>query len=277
MLTLLLLALLGLCCLVHSTEEYFAICTCAKYEEDIGEWLQYHLLMGTAKIYLFDNSGPEYKIIEEAAKPWVEKKRVVYERMSKPEPQRESYEKCHTLHRHKHTFMAFFDVDEYIVLANQTAAIPTVLRDYETFGALALNWVEYGSSGLLARPAGGGVIAHYHKCHPHKHVKLIINTSHFSSGKFLNPHQAKLDEGFFTVNEKYHKVNSHVTKDTHYSKIYLHHYVLKSAEDFARKSNRGSGWRPDRLGKSWTFFRDVDLAAQDECAVLKMPETERKQ
>lgn len=44
--------------------------------------------------------------------------------------------------------MAFIDVDEFLMLRDGTPDMPALLRDYEQYGGLAVNWIMFGSSGL---------------------------------------------------------------------------------------------------------------------------------
>lgn len=91
--------------------------------------------------------------------------------------------------RHRHRWLGFIDTDEFVVLHDGTgngstaaavgSAGPTgagnaadckpdirhLLMEYEGFGALALNWVMFGSNGHLQRPRGG-VLINYHECLP---------------------------------------------------------------------------------------------------------------
>ena len=87
--------------------------------------------------------------------------------------------------RHKHRWLGFLDVDEFVVLhtaadaadtetqqdATEAQARPDIralLSQYEAFGGLALNWVMFGSNGHLQRPRGG-VLVSYHACLPLQH------------------------------------------------------------------------------------------------------------
>lgn len=45
-----------------------------------------------------------------------------------------------------HQWMGFIDTDEFVVLKNESESLAGVLRDYEGYGALALNWRMFGSS-----------------------------------------------------------------------------------------------------------------------------------
>ncbi|PSC70639.1 glycosyltranserase family 2 [Micractinium conductrix] len=45
----------------------------------------------------------------------------------------------------------FTDVDEFVVISDGTPDLPTLLRDYEGYGALASTWRMFGSNGHLTR------------------------------------------------------------------------------------------------------------------------------
>ena len=45
---------------------------------------------------------------------------------------------------------AFIDADEFLVINDDTADLPTLLRDYEQHGGLAVSMLLFGSSGHKA-------------------------------------------------------------------------------------------------------------------------------
>ena len=60
------------------------------------------------------------------------------------------YQLCTLDYGHLHQWMAFIDSDEFLVFMNpenDTAAdnLPALLREYEAFGGLAVNWRTFGS------------------------------------------------------------------------------------------------------------------------------------
>lgn len=76
--------------------------------------------------------------------------------------------------------VGFIDVDEFLMLSNSSETIDTLLRDYEGFGGLAVNWRMFGSSGHVARPPNG-TLQSYTACSTpdnvqNTHVKSFVNT-----------------------------------------------------------------------------------------------------
>ena len=69
--------------------------------------------------------------------------------------------------RAKHQWMAFIDVDEFLVIRNSTVtSLPQLLREYTDFGGLAVNWqVILDIKPLCFRtPAGPAVEDPTFKC-----------------------------------------------------------------------------------------------------------------
>lgn len=106
-----------------------------------------------------------------------------------------AYNDCLMRHRYRHKFIAFIDVDEFIVLQQQHTEpagrsgsdgggaarqdINQFMRQYEQYGGLAINWLMFGSSGHKEQPAGG-VLLNYQDCLPvgsveNRHVKVGFN------------------------------------------------------------------------------------------------------
>eukprot|EP01031_Cornospumella_fuschlensis_P029960 gene29960-36184_t len=276
-----LLLVIHLALAAYHTDEYLAICAVGKFEVDIVEWVEYHYRLGVQKFYIFDNSPREYLQMLKDVHPYIMRRVVQYARISNQtlaQPQKLAYHTCHKYYRHKHQFMAFIDMDEFVVVTQPTLSLATLLRRYEPYGALALTWMMFSSSGRLSKPPGG-VIQHYFKCYRATHVKLIVNMQRFKSGKFLNPHEAVLDKGYPAVTEKFLPVTTFQTRkgENSFDLVYLNHYVTKSAEDFANKNARGAGWAADKKGKRWSFFEDEVRRANLTCPVLQMPAPNSRQ
>ena len=47
--------------------------------------------------------------------------------------------------------MAFIDADEFFVIKDGTPSLPALLREYEGFGGLAVNWQVGPASALISR------------------------------------------------------------------------------------------------------------------------------
>ena len=59
---------------------------------------------------------------------------------------------------------AFIDADEFLVPMDGTPDLPTLLRDYERYGGLAVNWRMFGSNGHQERQ--NDTLTSYTACFP---------------------------------------------------------------------------------------------------------------
>ena len=93
--------------------------------------------------------------------------------------------------------MAFIDADEFIIIKDGTADLPTLLQDYWKFGGLGVFWVVFGSSGHINRPAAGA-LGSYYMCgigSASVHCTLCAQGAHFRTGRLHSCHlQSRFDK-----------------------------------------------------------------------------------
>ena len=255
----------------EARSQYFAICVSAKDQhEDIHEWLQHHERLGAGKIYVFDDSSNPPML--DQLKHFIESGLVEYHfigqsnHSSISRPQLYVYDQCIARYRARHQFIAFIDVDEFIFLRDPSVAnLPALLHEYEDQGGLAVNWVQFGSSGHIHRPHGG-TLANFWKCiplqHPENlHVKTIANTLYVDRASG-DPHHFLYHEGKTAVNEKFEIVEGPRSSHHAISRVALHHYVTKSRDEYQKKIERGSAMKNF---KTIEFFDKVETDAVEEC------------
>jgi hypothetical protein len=255
---------------------YFAICAVIKDEIDLHEWISYHHRMGCGHFYLHDNS-PKNGSVKSAnvqLKDFIDRKIVTLKDIADlAAPQLGVYHRCIRQHRLKHQFIGMIDGDEFIV-TRDGCSIPSVLRSFEGYGGLTLNWMMFGSSGHIKRPSGG-ILQNYRNCTMFDHVKSIVNTN-YAVSHFGNPHRFHYSHGKYAVDSDFLKVDSHVNvpRPSLYKTIYLNHYHLKSLEDFNRNRKRGraSTTAPSPNPKNDQYFVNLDKLMKTVCPVLYIPE-----
>eukprot|EP00891_Asterochloris_glomerata_P005717 jgi/Astpho2/5717/e_gw1.00079.119.1_t len=252
-------------------EQYLALCLAAKDQHlDLREWLDHHLALGVSKIYLFDDHSDPPML--PAVTSYVEAGLVNYhyvQHFSHPSNRTQLYvyDYCIEHFRHQHTWIAFIDIDEFFVLRGTAAgsSLPAFLRQYEGYGGLAVHWRVFGSSGHIVRP-GGSLLGSFHRCLPadqehNQHVKTIANTRHVVHVG-LDPHHCVYQPPYTAVNELGLPVlgarGVHPTTDH----IALHHYALKSLQEYEAKMARGSAMKNH---KTMEFFNDIDSLATENC------------
>ena len=254
---------------MSNIESYFAICAVVKNErqEDLREWVEYHYKMGCGKFYIHDNGDiPVAPFLQD----YIDQKLVVVKDRKDPAPQLSVYHRCIRNYRTLHRWIGFIDADEFIV-TKDTCSIPSVLKKYEEYGGLTLNWRMFGSSGHVTRPPGG-TIAHYWACHDYAHVKTIANTEYAVSHKG-NPHLCHYSHGKYSVDTDFWQVSNpnNLPRPTLYEIIYLHHYHLKSKEDFDRNRKRGRASTTEPHKKNDEYFQRFDERCTRNCSILPMP------
>ena len=245
-----------------------SLCATVCNELDLPEWLDHHRRQGIGAFYLFDHGSlpplPNYAYDALAAGD------VRYEYFNNVTsgqwPLTAVYDTCIERFAHRHAWMAFIDADEYIILRQPQQTLPDLLQQFRPFGGLAINWRMFGSSNHSVRPPGR-VVDNYVQCFPAhadngRHVKVIANTAHLR-GAGPDPHSFVYAPGYFAVNEKHQPVHGAFSVTVSITDVVLHHYSIKSWEDFLRKRARGEAHGGGRKWRS--FFDEVNRDATELC------------
>ncbi|CAF3356945.1 unnamed protein product [Rotaria socialis] len=254
------------------TGEYVAFCVVVRNQHnDLPEWLQHHYFHhNIRRFYIMDdNSYPPHYLSQNFGIP---REAITHRYLQNVTTaiQHGVYNICHEDYGTKHQWIALFDVDEFLEV-RLPATLNTFLKKHENAGGVGVNWQIYGSSGHLTRPTAG-VRKSYFKCisdesNPHNtHIKTISNTAYFL-GMDGNPHTVLLNKGKTTVDEHGKPIPGNgpcrvpVTKDI----ILLHHYVLKSKEEYVEKMLRGSA---NRNKKDWNFWNHIEMYSNASCTSM---------
>ena len=122
-----------------------ALCGIVKDAEAyLDEWTDYYFGLGFHTIYLVDNSQ------DHELQNWQDRRRNSgYSVRVVPKPgthrQMYSYHMCAAEFKDNHAYMAFFDVDEYLVLKKHDT-VDDFLRDHLPGGALQISWYIFGTN-----------------------------------------------------------------------------------------------------------------------------------
>lgn len=172
----------------------------------VTEWIEYHYHLGVSKIYMYDNLSREplvHKIM-----PYIQSGLIEYAYVNDTvnadgitDTQLYYYEKCLLHYGTYHDWIAFIDVDEFIIVKNQSKSIPDILQSYESYGGIGLNWMMMGSSGYINRPLNGGVLGSYTKCVPNAHVKSIVRPR-YTTGRGMTVHVFTHTDGYAVVDTR---------------------------------------------------------------------------
>lgn len=215
------------------------ICCIAKDETPyLKEWVEYHLSIGVQYFVIYDNNS--IIPIRETLVEYIKKGGVaVIDCPITSRPQLRAYNHClfHMCERTK--WIIYIDVDEFIIL-NKHNQISDLLKEYDSFGGLSLNWKLYNAGGHVTKPKES-VMEAYKECLPfsslvNKHVKTILQPRH--TLVMGSPHHALYIDGNYSVNENYRCVPS-AFSDFSNDVAHINHYYTKSYEEWLHKIGRG--------------------------------------
>ena len=249
----------------------------------IAEWIEYHRLVGVTKFYIYDNGSEDN--LTEVLRPYIDSGVVSYTFYpGVPCPQVKAYNEAIREYRNKAKWIAFIDIDEFIVpMIDKTrqdktrqdktrqdktsyTSIIDVLNEVETrykhkwqFAALAVNWVIYGYSGHETKPEGLVIENYTESAGIIKCVKVIVNPRTvlrfyihhaihfwFVSERHMNMKPAKL--------MKWSDDADNITK------IRINHYATKSYQEYARRRKKNAAGH----GNPLYFFPTPPLSGEEE-------------
>jgi hypothetical protein len=220
-------------------EQYLSIVAIVKDEAlYILEWLEYHLIVGVEKFYIYDNGSTDN--LKEVLDPYIKDGIVEYIYFPGKLRQLPAYNDAVRRFRDKSFWIAFIDLDEFIVpVKNKT--IPDFLHDFEDVPGIEVNWVLYGSGGHKEKTIG--LVMERFKDHDiwDSHYNRTVKSIHNPRCVFhLNSHVADYICGEQSVDtNKKKNIYGSFDRPSLYDKLRINHYFLKSYEEFLAKVNKG--------------------------------------
>lgn len=222
--------------------ERIALCGIVRNEiRCVIEWLAHHKALGFTDFLIYDNASTDgtsdlLQALDEAGElihlPWPHEVGA--------RPQRLAYE-----HARRHSdadWIAFFDADEFLALKADAGIGDFLSRFGPDVGAVAVNWVVFGSGGEERyRPAP--VVERFTDALPagavrNRTVKAIGRRERLAG---TGIHRVSVAEGRYVMPSGREAVFDGLTAvvEPEVSVAVLHHYAVKSAEEFAEKRARG--------------------------------------
>ncbi|MDY0253293.1 MAG: glycosyltransferase family 92 protein [Tenuifilaceae bacterium] len=235
---------------------YLTICAIAKNEGAyFKEWIDWHVAQGVQKFYIYNNESTDNTV--EVLQPYIDSGLIEYNYIVGKRKQTAAYNDCLARHRYDSRWIAFIDLDEFIVPI-KAKTIPEFLKDFEGFPAVEINWLCYGSGGAKTRKPGGVMErfrSHSHpSCELNRHVKSIVNPR--LALNFLSSHHPTLLSGC-AVDTNGNKVRKYFfQREPLHDTIRINHYAVKSFEEFLEKKARGRGMSLSQRGLD--YFEKFD-------------------
>ena len=233
-----------------------SICAIARLENKyIKEWVDYHLSIGFAHVYLYDNNrdGEEriFNVIDTDGKYHNSVTIIPFHHVSLW-PQMQAYADCWK--RFKFDWMLFIDADEFFTFGKDWKEVhniqPFVHKYEKDWDAILLNWMCYGDNGHLVY-SDSPLTKRFSKPLPlllsatnmwgkqpiNGHVKTIVR--HDCDFQVSNPHVGTGNyrvcnaDGIEVKNEPWQSVQT-------YRNAYLRHYYTKTIQEYVEhKVKRG--------------------------------------
>ena len=237
----------------------------------IDEWVDYNLAIGFEKIYIYDNSE-DFEL-----QSWYEKQdqtRVDVKHFPGQVKQVPAYHDCITRIKWEdpkgpmHKWLAFIDLDEFIVL-KQHENILELLEDKaegQDVGGLALNWYMFGYDNQIKyKPIPMTKRFQTRDKGINQHVKVILRTDLIGKGgSFRNSHAYKYNKASIATVDttgKRLEEDPWFNIDGPSDVAVIHHYHTKSLEEYVSRCARG---RADMRQRS-----DKEAACRSEEEILE--------
>lgn len=235
---------------------YLAMCAIAKNEgRYLQEWVEYHNLQGVEKFYIYDNESTDNT--REVLQPYVNKGLVEYIFFPGLKMQLKAYKDCVKRHKRDAQYIAFIDIDEFIVPVKHNT-IPEYLQSLGRISGVQINWIVYGSGGAQKRVDGFVIDRFRDHSLPNDplnhHVKTIANPRRIIT--FFSAHRPLILLGKYVDADGNRIKESFWTRPQTNSQIRVNHYAIKSYEEFLEKRSRGRA-RFNRI-RGLSFFDKYD-------------------
>ena len=249
---------------------YLALCCIARDEDPfLKEWLAYHALMGVEHFYIYDHCSKNP--IRQALGSFADDSRVTVRRVAGEKMQIPAYDDCLRSFGGDCRWIGFLDLDEF-VLPMRDNDLRVLLSEFESYGGLAATWHLFGSSGHLRRPEGP-VIKNYLQAFAVQdsyHVKCFVQPARTIQA--LGPHTFRYGPEHFCVNEDHYPVSP--TCPCTFSSgrlVRVHHYFLRSQQDFEEKVRRGRADSDDpaKNHRMDMFYNSIAVPCVEDAAIQR--------
>ncbi len=228
-----------------------SVCAILKDEAPyLIEWLEFHKIAGVERFYLYDNNSTDNPL--DVVRPYIQSKEVVWHEWPLRPGQVQAYNHCLKTYRHESEWMAFIDLDEFLVPTEQDD-LKNVLDEFTEFPAVAVNWLIFGSSGYKNRPDGLQVEKFSNRGEENldvnRHIKAIVRPE--ATICATNPHNFLYLSGQVAVTENKEAVEGSFSQTHSVKKLRINHYMTRSLQESKEKMLRGIA--DSLLTRPWLF------------------------
>jgi len=227
-------------------EYKYSLSICAIFQDEapyLKEWIEFHRLVGVEHFYLYNHRSTDH--YNEILQPYIQLGIVELTDIQKITPQvkdftrlqSECYTNCTNLMRGKSRWLAFLDIDEFLYCV-KGENLQNILKDYEKFGGVGVNWRIFGTSHIWKIPPNQLLIENLTLCTPknsllNRDVKCIVKPERVSH--FENHHFPIFHNSFFAVNTDKLPLEGMYSTYIQTNKLRINHYWTRDGCYFYQK------------------------------------------
>ena len=205
-----------------------ALVCIAKNEDDyIQEWIDYNFKLGFDHIYIYQNDW-RYQVDQ----PNVTK--IEYDGVGR---QNEAYNDFMQERSESYDWVAYFDVDEFLVLKKHFN-VKDFINSYIEHNIIGINWRLFGDNGLTEKGDDLSVLKRFTKrggdLNPH--VKSIVKVTNPPMRVGIHTSEK---ENALVVGTNGNTFTGPLNYECDYRIAQLNHYFTKTKQEFIEKVNRG--------------------------------------
>jgi hypothetical protein len=164
------------------------------------------------------------------------------------------------------SWLALIDADE-MVIPVKTDDIKEMLKQYEDFASLQLNWHTFGNSFHETRTEGSLYERFIMRAKPEEginaHTQAIVQPDRVLAQQTADPHHVRLPAGEVSVNTNRGAVVGPFNRPHLHDVAWIYHAYTKSKQEWAEKNGKG---RADIYGTKvdFTLYDQYNKFANDE-------------
>lgn len=218
------------------------VCIAKNEDKYIEEWVQYNLYLGFDHIFIYQNDW-----IYNIDSPFITN--IPFNGVGMQE---NAYNNFLQYYSKGYDWVAFFDVDEFLVLKKHND-IKSFLKEYLDYNGVAINWYLFGDNNLKEPTNDYSVLKRFTKRRKSmdKHVKCIVKTNLNAEYSIHNFSELSV------VDTKKNKVVGAFNKNESDDIAQINHYFTKTFKEWQDKKNRGRA--PNRKNGEICVRTDKDF------------------
>ncbi len=275
----------------------FVLVACARWEEqDIVEWIEYHLAIGIEHFYIYSNDDTPTTLFK-VLSPYIFRDDPVVTYRHWPIAGQQPQMYFHFLENflNQTEWFCFLDIDEFLVFKNLDLIQDFMAKFEHSYDAVYLNWLLYGNNHLIERDSDSVLFAYTRRADFIDHHTKVITRSAavdpesvkrtflagaigfwhfwndygFQNARLVNAIGGNVDN--YTQDfpkAAFEQILRRGVSNAMIDTAYVAHFQFKSERDFVRRAERGgfqiaAAWEKMYADGSYKKILDRTNAVED--------------